>query len=584
MKHFLNGIEISPRNRDSIGVVSDFTGNPDFLSLNVDTIILPREANDIVKQHIQQNGLFIGIPYTVDLNGVTLDYYVDLSDATNKPMVRQHEIEIKIKKRNGNDSFWERANGTSWELIHSKNPELIDPKLKDIGYYVIRDNYAEMVFSLSIATFMLTKEIIETTKEIAEQSAEIFAGTLSVSNALLAAAKVIIRIIYWATLVIALISMLEQLFKILFPRRKFLKGMYYHDLLKAGCQYLGYNVFPSSITFPNNPGWFILPIPLQESNESFFDKISGDLPDYFNKGWPTASDTIPTFGDFLRECEKQFNAKILIDPFTKTVVLERRDWLQQSTQLALTPALNLQPTRDDQYTYNTEDTWKRYYIRYALDFTDTHTVDGYMYGIHDAEYSTENSLTVINQDLITIKGLNEVSINFAMGADKGKLSALEAIAVPFALLCDFVTRILTFGNGGTQYAAQILDRVNALKISNEYFGITKSLFVKPIPGTSNRVSLKRNQYDSDYSATALWNKYHYINFIANNDYIIRENARLRIHQSDFVSLLQNNYAWIDGKLCEILRLEWIDEKSDANITYKEPNDWANGKVTLLKID
>jgi hypothetical protein len=49
-------------------------------------------------------------------------------------------------------------------------------------------------------------------------------------------------------------------------------------------------------------------------------------------------------------------------------------------------------------------------------------------------------------------------------------------------------------------------------------------------------------------------------------------------------LLQNNYAWIDGKLCEILRLEWIDEKSDANITYKEPNDWANGKVTLLKID
>ena len=45
MKHFLNGVEISPRNRDSIGVVSDFTGNPDFLSINVDTIILPREAN-----------------------------------------------------------------------------------------------------------------------------------------------------------------------------------------------------------------------------------------------------------------------------------------------------------------------------------------------------------------------------------------------------------------------------------------------------------------------------------------------------------------------------------------------------------
>ena len=113
--------------------------------------------------------------------------------------------------------------------------------------------------------------------------------------------------------------------------------------------------------------------------------------------------------------------------------------------------------------------------------------------------------------------------------------------------------------------------------------MTKSLFVKLVPGSS-RVSLKRNQFDSDYSATALWNKYHYINYIANNDFIVRENARIRIHQSDFVSLLQNNWAWIDGKLCEILRLEWIDEKSEATITYKEPYDWADGKVTLLKID
>jgi len=181
MKHFLNGIEISPRNRDSIGVVSDFTGNPDFLSINVDTIVLPREANEIVKQHIQQNGLFIGIPYTVDVNGVILDYYVDLCDPASKPLVRQHEIEIKIKKRFGNDSFWEKANATSWELIHAKKPELIDSKLREIGYYVIRDNYAEMVFNLSVATFILTNEIIETTLQISQQ------GTTAVTNPVLAA-------------------------------------------------------------------------------------------------------------------------------------------------------------------------------------------------------------------------------------------------------------------------------------------------------------------------------------------------------------------------------------------------------------
>ena len=31
MRHFLNGIQIAPRNLDQIGVLSDFTDNPDFL-------------------------------------------------------------------------------------------------------------------------------------------------------------------------------------------------------------------------------------------------------------------------------------------------------------------------------------------------------------------------------------------------------------------------------------------------------------------------------------------------------------------------------------------------------------------------
>ena len=102
MRHLLNGIEVSPRNRDSIGVVSDFTGDPDVLSLNVDSVILPREANQYIKTWIQNNGLFIGIPYTVEMDGnISLDYYIDLSDSSAKPIIRQHEIEVKLKRRNG---------------------------------------------------------------------------------------------------------------------------------------------------------------------------------------------------------------------------------------------------------------------------------------------------------------------------------------------------------------------------------------------------------------------------------------------------------------------------------------------------
>lgn len=577
MRHLLNGIEISPRNRDSIGVVSDFTGDPEVLSLNVDSIILPREANEYIKNWIQTNGLFIGIPYTVEMEGnISLEYYIDLCDPSAKPILRQHEIEVKIKRKNGSDDFLEKARGTSFDLmVKQKGANYFD--YKDVGYYVIRDSAGADALQMAIALFMITLQLIQATKDLADRAAEI--ATTPIQGTL----KFAIQLLYWISLVTALITMMVQIFPILFPRIKYLKGLYYSEIFKKGCEFLGYTALNSSI-FTNQPGWFTLPVPLQSTNESFFEKISNDLPDYFNTGHCSASDTTPTFGAWLDEVTKQFNAKLFIDPSNKTVRLERRDWQQNQTNLILDPALNIQPERDEQFTYNTEDVWKRYYISYALDYTDTHTVDGDMFGWHQAEYSTENALTLIDPDLLSIKGLNEVRINFAMGDVKGKLGLLELYAIPFAVAIDTITNVITFGTGGTNYFAQILDRVNALKISNEYFGITKSLYVKKAPGSNIRVTADWNKYPSVYSATGLWNNFHYINFIDNNDFIIHEEARVRIRQSQFVSLQNSNYIFTNNQWCEVLRLEWIDEKNYATITYKEPNNWASGKVTLLKIN
>ena len=579
MRHLLNGIEVSPRNRDSIGVVSDFTGNPDVLSLNVDTLILPREANQYIKTWIQNNGLFLGIPYTVEMDGnITLDYYIDLSDSSAKPIVRQHEIEVKLKRRNGSDTFWEKARGTSFDLMIKDNPTYFDTKR--LGYIVVRDDAAMMAFQLSVSIFMMTIQLVQSIKDFADRLAE------TTTTPLQGALKWVIQIIYWISVLAAIISLLSQLFPILFPRIKYFKGLYYSEIFNKGCQFLGYTPLPSDTIFNVQPGWFTLPVPLNEDNDSFFEGISNDLADPKNKPTCSASDTTPTFGAWLDEVLKQFNAKLFIDPVNKTVRIERRDWLDSQTSLQIDPALNIQPERDEQFTYNTEETWKRYYIAYTLDYTDAHTVDGKMFARHQAEYSTENNVPTTNADLVTIKGLNEVRINFAMGAPKGKLSFIELLAIPFFALADSVTS--TFASIGignaTNYVAQVLDRINVLKVSNEYFGITKSLYVKQAPAGGNKVSLDTQFYDDFYSATALWDEFHFINFIANNDYIIHEEARIRLRQSQFVSLQNNNYIFTNNKWCEVLRIEWIDEKSAATITYKEPLDWANGKVTLLKIN
>jgi len=118
MRHFINGIEISPDNKSEIGLVADFTGAPNVLALSVDTIRFSNDAKRLIDQHISNYGVFEGIPYAVQLsNGQTLSCYIDLLDGLT---MRNHSIEAKVKLRSGKDNFNERAAGTSFELMLNK--------------------------------------------------------------------------------------------------------------------------------------------------------------------------------------------------------------------------------------------------------------------------------------------------------------------------------------------------------------------------------------------------------------------------------------------------------------------------------
>lgn len=575
MKHFLNGIEISPRNREDIGIICDFTGNPDILSVNTDTLVLPREANELVKQHIQNSGLFVGIPYLIQLDGgINLSYYIDLCDPGSKPVVRQHEIEVKIKRAKGYDDFRSKADGTSFDLIvKEKGANYFD--VKRIPYFVIKDNVAEQSLTLSLSLFVMTKEIITAANELAK----CYAAMLNPSPGGLAVAiaNFVLAILYFAAILAAAITYLIELMKILFPGKKYLYGCYYKELILKACKFIGYDLQTS--IFDTDSGWFVLPVPINRGNpDSIFQKIFGDLGNDFNTGIPTASDTVGLVGQFFDECEKQFNGRFFV--IGNDVHFQRRDWLVTTANLIMQPALNLQGDRDEALTYNTEDAWRRYYIHYAIDFSDLNTVEGINYQYSDAEYSTENAVAGANVDLVTIKGLNDVAIGFSMGFNKDRLSLIEVLGRTLAGLWDGLTDALTFGHG-SNYAAQIGSRVDALKLSQQYFSTTKSLYVYNRP--NNTVLINQN-YDANNSATALWLKYHYINQIQLNQFEVIENARTRISSQDFVNLQSNNYAFINNQICEILKMTWIDEKSYCEITYRRPGTWATNRVTTEKIN
>jgi hypothetical protein len=329
---------------------------------------------------------------------------------------------------------------------------------------------------------------------------------------------------------------------------------------------LGYS-FQSTL-LDSISGLSILPVPILKEKKSIFDYVANDLNFSFTKGYPTANDSTPTLGNLITAIETQFNAKTKV--VNGVVQLEIRNYWQNITPNSIIPALALQGERMDEYTLNLEEAWKRYYIHYQVDYSDTHTLD--FYDPTDAEYSTE-PLSPINTDLVTIKGLNDINVPFALGGRKKGLNWIEKFVKVFFEVVDEVTGV--FG-GGTNFASIIENRVGVLQISSQFYSQTKMLYLIGGKQPANYIDF--------LSATVLWNKYHYINQIQLNDYKVRNSIRTRISEQDFVDLQTNNFADVNGNIVEILRIEWLDEKSYALISYKEPFDYADGHVETIKIN
>lgn len=585
MRHFLNGIEIAPKNLDDIGVTTDFTENPEINKISVSSVILPREAKDIIKNHIENVGLFEGIPYQIETGGVTFEYYVDFIEGIR---VRDHEIEVSLKKRKSLDDFFERAKGSSFEILATNGVNFVS---HDVPYFVIPENRFELSLQLSIVTFIMAKETFEAGERLVEAvNLLIEASTpivglappalpvVSVNTPAIigASLRVIATLVYFGLMLVALTNIATQLFLVLFPPKRKLKGTYFRELLEKSCEYFGYT-FQSDL-LDEQPFWTFVGVPLVRERESFWDILPEQIFPIYNKAYPSSSDVTPSVFTFIQALETMFNAKVFI--FDNVVRLEKRDWLQNQTLLQLTPALALQSERSDEFTYNTEDVWKRYYLHYQVDYQDLFTADGTTYDGAFTEKSCEPSFPVTNNDLVLIKGLNEVIIPFSLGARKEKLDWIDLIAYEVLLTIDTISGI--FG-GGTNFAQQITERKNAMRISQTYFSNSKVIYGEVGAVKSGEIVQTKDDFENIVQASALFDEYHKSNEIQNNDYIIRENVRIRISAQDFVSLQNNNFVEIDGVLCEILRVEWIDEKSFASISYKQPFDWANGKVQTLNI-
>jgi len=582
MRHFINGVEITPRNIESIGFVSNWTDSTSMsdkdhrdLSLNVDTIILPNEGKREVENWLASMGSFAGIPYQVQLsNGTKIDYYIDL---TEQPIYKDYEVEVKIKRLKNQDNFYEKAQGTSFDyLAFSKKASF---NYIDVPYIIIPQNQVEMGLSLSISLFVMVQALETQILKIANLTAELTADIIpdvgvGVGAVVVAkpwdivkdAVKLALEIAYSILLIIAIKKMTDQLSELIFPKVRNFKACKVKELLSKSCQSFGYT-FKSTL-LDSLDGLTVLPVPLTKSKYNgkklknyIIDFTANDLDFAFTKGHPTGSDSVSSVWQLIQAIETTFNAKCRVS--NGIVEIEKVDYWKNIATNQITTSLALQDSRQDKYTLNTYESWKRCYIHYQPDYSDYHTLDNF--DVTDYEVSTESIQASFNDN---IKGVRDINIPFALGRRKETLNWIEQRAKDLFSVIDSIC--------STSYTSIIEDRIGVLIIGQQYFVQTKLLY------TTNGKQLEN--YIDKIGAESLWNNYHYLSQIQLNGYKVKESVKILMNDEIFVNLLNNNWANINGKICELLNFEYKDMESFATISYKEPYDYASKFLTTIEIN
>ena len=573
-KYFFDGgVEFRPVNADKIGVKFDWTRNILEAELTTDAIILSdtpsNPAKSFVMAHYNTLGAYQGLPITVQFGAVSVDYYIDTSEQPKFSGEGDSKIEVKIKRRKAVDYFKKEADGLTFELLNTTHP--IDTF--KIPYLIVRDNQLELFITLTIATYNLTKALIEGIRDLVDAITEVIRAATPnagvppsvdtgdiIAAVLLAAA----RLIYVAALLIALIKIAKEIIELVFPPLKEFKVTTVRELLEKGCARLGFNFNSTVSEFSNMT---ILPKPILCPKEGIFKKLFTFDSGLRTLGYPTGigGDSVTTLGALIDFCLDWCNGRLRI--VGNDVFIERRDHWVINSGINIKNTLNIQSTRENQFGINSGEAWKRYFLRWQLDPMDAHTFDD-VTGIY-SEHSTE-PVTVPHPDLVLIKGLVEKQFPFAFGSRKPGLNFIENAFLPFA---SFADSVVNFFGGSSNLVSSINGRVGVLQISNQYFGQTKMLYIVGKKQPAN--------FRDIIGAEQSYQKYHYINQVKENakDIFI---AEIPFSTQNLQTLLTSNYVNdLDGEPLEVLTFEFINEAKKGTIKYARKGNAGDNTKTIL---
>ncbi len=537
------------------------------IKLNYDGQIQPQieiDAFDFVNNSAQQiikhidgglngttTGIFEGLPLKIDLPkvGNIFDGYIDLTD--DFEVLHNSKVRAKLKTVNINN-IKDLLSGVTCEYLTQKG--YITKKDYQTHLEVVEKELDLVTLGqLIITIYLLKKELKTLAKEIKDEYAEfsaLFTSSISSSVSAIAmkAIKLAIKVAYFVFLVIEITILVKNLLGYFIQVPKKQRCISIEKLLKGFLKSVGYAL---NTSLPLN-SYYISPTngyendPTKIVNRLVRKRIKQGVPSSFDYGY---------IGDEVIDLvEKLFNAKfVVVGNVVECHNMDSPFWQKNSSYVK-------PDVLSENIKYNTNELNNTFMIRYETDLQDTFTISNYKGTIY--EVITEHKQQPSNPKFSRIKNFEEVKIPFALPNRKNENNEVEVLCLELAKATD---KLVKFLGGSSNFVSKIERYLGALKISNDYKGKAKLLYLK------SNGSIPQNHREF-LDAKYIYNTFYKNKTFVNSNYYGQEiikSERVPFTLLDYNKIKNNRWFKTEkGELAYFEEAEWFPNRDYALIKYR----------------
>lgn len=592
-RHYYKGEQVEePVNWQDLEVTMEWVKGKIDSTINLDNLEFKGDTASTIIKDLEDNGYFEGREYRIEVGellnpALTFEGYLD---PTNDPLIKAcNIIQLDLKRKQGQDWLVEVAEGVVFRYLASNeyngNGKITNNDYVRVPYVInyVPDGLELLI--LSISTFMLTKELVESIQSIAKQTTDLINGVTPVQgqagpvpviafdlgDIIGAIINLAVTVAYTVGITYGLVKLIEQIIEQLAPVKRFHLGMGIKDLAQKACDHLGI-ILKSDLLDSMNTGsnkWVVIPTKGHRGGEPPTGTPAGEFTEL---GVPNATDGIDNFGQLINVLKTTFNADYKIK--NGVLRIERKDYWKDKSGYTIPNTFTNQEALRNEFSVNTDELKSNYLITWDTDTQDQNTLDNQSGRVYQAITSPK---VVQNQDLVLMKGLETISVPFSMALRKDKLTEIEEVLKVFLQAADFLSGQL---DQPGSFAAQFSARVGSMHISSHFLSRPKMVVMA---GNSLAIG-QREILDS----RKLWGNYHFINsFVTiegiNNQQKIFKEQKIPFCFKDFVSLSNSNFCKIEtGQDAEVMRLVWSVEENSAIVSYRVYEIYDNNlKIEFL---